>query len=192
MRYDATATPASRIVAHVANARAIWGASSSEVWLVGTNGALLRGSEAGFAEAPGDDAPEGNAFVVGIGSSDVLAISAKGAVQRWNGQAWTALPAPALARDIRRVRLAGAVLTAITDDAVLRWTGAAWQESVRAEVTDAWVNADGTVDAVTRGGRLGRWNGTAWTSTASVPAGRLVKGPTWNVGARGGVAVATP
>jgi hypothetical protein len=192
VRYDTTATPASRIVAHVANARAIWGASSSEVWLVGTSGALLRGGEAGFAEAPGDDAPEGNAFVVGSTSSNVLAISPKGGVQRWNGQAWTALPAPALARDIRRVRLAGGVLTALTDDAVLRWTGAAWQESVRAEVTDAWVNADGTVDAVTRGGRLGRWSGTAWTYTSSVPPGRLVKGPTWSFGARGGVAAATP
>jgi len=68
--------------------QAVWGSSSTDIWAVGSNGAMLHYDGSAWTSAP---APTSRTIfgVWGRSASDVYAVAAGGAVLRYDGSAWS-------------------------------------------------------------------------------------------------------
>jgi hypothetical protein len=162
-KWDSTGVPGSTSV------WAVSGTGPKDIWIVGSTemgvtGLVLRGDGAKFDVAGyGGTSARG---VWGAASNDVWVAPYQGALQHWNGSAWTS--APTTAGPLLRV--AGSASDEIWavgyGGVTLHYHGGAWSTppSGTTEVLwSVWSRGPNSAWAVGNGGTILRWNGTVWS-----------------------------
>jgi hypothetical protein len=136
----------------VTSARAIWGSSASDVWVVGDTGLLKHWNGSAWSQnyaVDGQATAAGLLSISGSATNDIWAVGSHIVASmtvvdafHWDGTAWHSYPAPS---------------------GVLNGPSAVWTASPK----QAWV---------VEGSDIWYWNGTAWTQTALAAAQKK----TWN------------
>jgi hypothetical protein len=117
-------------------ATALWGSSSTDVWLVGTGGAVHRVGPSTNPTCVLVDAMVQATTIWGRTASDIWAVGANGVAFHYDGSSWTARPTG---------------------------TGIALKSVWASSPTDAWAAGDDPI--VTKTSGLLHWDGTTWTAT---------------------------
>ena len=142
--------------------------------------------------------PQGNTLndVYADGSGVLWAVGSGGAILRFNGAAWEAIPSNT-ASELRGVHGAGSTLVAVGDDGtVARWNGSTWTPSTvlgGIRLTDVWLASASEGWAVGEQGTILRFDGQTW-SPVQTPTNQRLNGifgtsasDVWAVGERGTV-----
>jgi hypothetical protein len=157
-----------------ANLRALWGASSADLWAAGS-GTLLRWNGSAWASWPAPDAPGVVENFYGLDGSSADDVWLAGdAVFRWNGASWAQVPG-ATGVDGLSVAAPGDVWATRWNGDVVRWQGSGWTTvhsgpalltSIwAASATDVWVGCASWLDG---SGGLLHFDGDSWTKLTSL------------------------
>jgi photosystem II stability/assembly factor-like uncharacterized protein len=137
----------------------IWGASASDVFAVGSQGAVIRFD--GWNWSPMEPVPTTDRDLNGVWgnfSSNVFAVGNDGVILHFNGRAWSAMTSPTTAN------LAGVwgtskgprAYTVGAAGTILAYDGSAWQIQpgiTKAALTDVWGVSDGSAVYIVGGPR---------------------------------------
>jgi hypothetical protein len=156
----------------IPGATSIWAVSGSgphDVWMVGTSqrgaGLVLHGNGAKF-DAVGYDGP-GVRGVWGSRPDDVWVAPYEGAIQHWNGTAWSKAAMPAPTTPLLRLGGSGPddVWAVGLGGGMLRYHAGAWSAvstGTKQVLWGVWSRAPDDAWAVGNGGTILHWNGTVW------------------------------
>lgn len=157
----------------IPGASSVWqvaGSGAHDVWMVGSSqkggGLVLHGDGAKF-DATGYDGPG----VRGVWASkpeDVWVVPYEGAIQHWNGKAWSKAVVAGPTSPLLRVGGSGPddVWAVGLGGGMLRFHGGAWSASptgTKQVLWGVWVRASDDAWAVGNGGTILHWNGTSWS-----------------------------
>ncbi len=155
-------------VGSTAALRGVWVSSSGTVWVVGDAGLVLRRSGSTWSTQTVPTSAKLNA-VTGAGAR-VWAVGESGVVLSFDGATWgvvTPQPTWALSDVLARSETD---VWAVSNNGVLRYTGAAWAsstaaqgESIAASASSIWVSRQLFVEST---GSVYRFDGLAWTGEA--------------------------
>ena len=168
-------------------ALAVWGASATDVWLVGrsaSTGLVLRGSAGAWTAVNPGTGNEQFWAVHGTSAKDIWLAGSNAAgtaaIYHYDGTSYTALTLPAGAGPLHAVRAMSAAdaWAAGESDTILHWDGTAWTAATPPEISNLtlsglWGASANDVWAVgTDGSGLNRpaalhWDGTSWTQSMS-------------------------
>ncbi len=133
--------------------RAIWGASSTDVWIAGDRETLLRYHNASWTNYEMDVR-----MLWGTAANDVWAIG-NSAVWRWNGTSW----ATSLTTGGGLIGGTGPNdVLALTSAGTKHWNGTAWSDRLTPTGAIALGGSPGSLMAVTSSGGIMKWLGAAW------------------------------
>jgi len=144
----------------------IWGASPSDIWLVGTNGLVLRGDGATFRRV---DVGVSSTFleVWGLGPDEVYLVGDRGTIVRWNGSRFDIQPT-GLTDELWGIwgPNSSTLFAVGNNGAILRFDGVNWRRLNSPDATpyfDVWGTSAGNVFAVGVDGVIVRFDGVQWT-----------------------------
>ena len=145
----------------------IWGASPTDVWLVGSGGLMLRGNGTTFTRVT-SPLPGGTWLEVwGLSASEVYITGDAGRIVRWNGRTFDILPSGVTDELWGIWGPNSTTLFAVGNNGtVLRWDGQLWRRlSVpsAAPLFDVWGTSAGNVFAVGVEGVILRFDGVSWS-----------------------------
>jgi hypothetical protein len=158
--------------------RDVWAASSAFALAVGSGGALRYNGASWQSVAM----PTGFwAAIEGVSTAFALAVgqttSSNAASARWDGTAWVSLTTPNVGA-LKRISVVSPTLAwAASNTGLLRWDGTQWNTvAVPTVVNDGLPIADivvlgaNDIYVLTRGSRVARFDGTAWSLLATISA----------------------
>lgn len=155
----------------------IWGASASDVWVLGDHSTLVHYDGAGWTEyasnSPGWG--RGGGQLWGTASNDVWAAATTAGVLHWNGSAWSVSGSAGAANVIGGTGADDVWTFDAKSSRILQWDGASWT-SHRLPAAGwrpiAFGGAPGSLLVVSAAGGIAKWVGNAWgiTDTGSHPA----------------------
>lgn len=172
-----SASPANALTA--SDLRDVWGAAATDVWAVGSNGALVRYNGTAWSAVAGPVTARLNG-VHGSAANDVWAVGDGGAIIHFNGAVWNIVPSGTTG-DLNAVHAISATdAIAVGDNgAIIRWNGSQWLDQTAAitpapttDFFDVWAAAGNDAWIVGQGSAnpnespLWQWNGTAWAKVA--------------------------
>jgi hypothetical protein len=144
----------------------MWGTSASNIWAVGTRGALFHFDGRAWESLPCEGRPIHHFGVWGAGANAVWVVGSEGKVLRWDGKGWTCEQLPT------STTLIGVHGTSRHDlwivgrkGLIVHWDGAEWkpvESGVKRDLYRVWAVRPDLAWAVGDTGTLLRWDGRRW------------------------------
>lgn len=151
---------------------AVWGASASEIWTVGSRGVALRWNGSTWSQVA-TGTTQRLRGVWGRSASQVWMVGDAGTILYWNGFGFTA-QASGTTESLAAVWGDGTVVWAVGGrGTVLKWSGGGWSKVVVGTASDLyaiWGSAGNDVWTVGDGGMACRYGGVSWTCGREFPA----------------------
>jgi hypothetical protein len=151
----------------------IWGASPTDIWLVGSGGMVLRGNGTTFTRVTTPLTGGTWLEVWGLSATEVYITGDAGRIMRWNGSAFEIIPSGVSDELWGIWGPNSTTLFAVGNNgAIIRWDGLQWRRltaPTNAPLFDVWGTSAGNVFAVGIDGVIVRYDGVSWT-TMSTPS----------------------
>ncbi len=148
-----------------ASVRAIWAASTDDIWAVGDG--IAHGDAGGLATVKA----EGSWHTIWGNARDDIWVGGAGALQHWDGSSWSTAPgADAFMLLASWGRARDDVWMAGIDGVALHWDGSTWtrtETGVTSNLLSLWGSARDDVWAAGEAGVLLHWDGQRWSEFPS-------------------------
>jgi hypothetical protein len=145
----------------------IWGASPTDLWLVGSGGLILRGNGTTFTRVAAPLSGGTWLEVWGLSASEVYITGDGGRMMRWNGSSFEVLPTGVSDELWGIWGPNSTTLFAVGNNGtIIRWDGAQWRRQFNpdpAPLFDIWGTSAGNIFAVGINGVVLRFDGVNWT-----------------------------
>ena len=148
----------------------MWGASPTDLWIVGSGGVLYHGDGVRFA--PVSSGTTATLLEVwGLSANDVYVAGDRGTILHFDGTTWSRQATPVI-DDLWGIWGANStnVFVVGNNGTILRWNGSTWQRMATpsgSPLFDVWGTSVGNIFAVGVSGTLLRFDGLEWSTMAA-------------------------